>query len=123
MFSPIRKQLYNLSVYSISSASYIIKSCIDVSALLIECQKSYDVPNFSIGFSAKTATGTVAIQVEDYNDHCPILNSTVTRLCYGSSVVYVSATDGDTFPNAEPFNFILASKGTKEKWSVEHING
>ncbi|KAG7330515.1 hypothetical protein KOW79_006737 [Hemibagrus wyckioides] len=74
------------------------------------------------GFSAKTATGTVAIQVEDYNDHCPILNNIVTMLCYGSSVVYVSATDGDNFPNAEPFEFILATKGTKEKWSVEHLN-
>ncbi|KAK3545937.1 hypothetical protein QTP70_016961, partial [Hemibagrus guttatus] len=73
-------------------------------------------------FSPKTATGTVAIQVEDYNDHCPILTSTVTMLCYGSSVVYVSATDGDNLPNAEPFDFILATKGTNEQWKVEHLN-
>ncbi|GAA6089837.1 desmoglein-2-like isoform X2 [Tachysurus ichikawai] len=73
-------------------------------------------------FTPKTATGTLAIQVEDYNDHCPVLTSSVETLCYGSSVVYVTATDGDNFPNAEPFDFTLVTEETKKKWSILHLN-
>ncbi|KAF4088863.1 hypothetical protein AMELA_G00059550 [Ameiurus melas] len=73
-------------------------------------------------FLPKTATGTIAIQVEDFNDHCPILKSSVETLCYGNSVVYVTATDGDNFPNAEPFEFRLVTKDTKEKWISERVN-
>ncbi|KAK2860149.1 hypothetical protein Q7C36_004315 [Tachysurus vachellii] len=73
-------------------------------------------------FTPKTATGTLAIQVEDYNDHCPILTSSIETLCYGSSAVYVTATDGDNFPNAEPFDFTVVTKDTKKKWSIEHLN-
>ncbi|XP_027026619.2 desmoglein-2-like isoform X1 [Tachysurus fulvidraco] len=72
-------------------------------------------------FTQKTATGTLAIQVEDYNDHCPVLTSSVEMMCYGSSVVYVTAMDGDHFPNAEPFDFTLVTEDSK-KWSIEHLN-
>ncbi|KAF5892315.1 desmoglein-2-like, partial [Clarias magur] len=71
---------------------------------------------------SKTATGTLAIQVQDFNDHCPLLTHRVETLCYGSSVVYVTATDGDKYPNAEPFEFRVVTKDTKETWSVERIN-
>ncbi|KAG7330516.1 hypothetical protein KOW79_006738 [Hemibagrus wyckioides] len=70
----------------------------------------------------KTATGTLAIYVENINDNAPILNSSVKTLCYGHSIVYVSARDKDLFPNGEKFEFILATKGTKEKWSIKPIN-
>ncbi|KAF5892318.1 desmoglein-2-like, partial [Clarias magur] len=73
--------------------------------------------------SPKTATGTLAIQVQDFNDHCPLLSHSVETLCYGSNVVYVTATDGDKYPNAEPFEFKVVTKDTKETWSVERING
>ncbi|KAF4088862.1 hypothetical protein AMELA_G00059540 [Ameiurus melas] len=73
-------------------------------------------------FPVKTATGTIAIQVQDFNDHCPILKSSVETLCYGNSVVYVTATDGDNFPNAEPFEFRVVTKDTKEKWISERVN-
>ncbi|KAI5104732.1 desmoglein-2, partial [Silurus meridionalis] len=73
-------------------------------------------------FSPKTATGTLAIQVQDFNDHCPVLMSSVEKLCYGNSVVYVTAKDGDKYPNAEPFEFKVVSQSTKENWSVERLN-
>ncbi|KAK3567245.1 hypothetical protein QTP86_015086, partial [Hemibagrus guttatus] len=72
-------------------------------------------------FSPKTATGTLAIRVEDINDNAPILSSSV-ELCYGNSGVYVTATDADSPPNEAPFDFILASKGTKMKWSFKDVN-
>lgn len=73
-------------------------------------------------FVPKTATGTLAIQVEDFNDHCPILTSSAQTLCYGNRVVYVTATDGDKYPNADPFTFTVVTKETKEKWSSERLN-
>ncbi|MCJ8731256.1 hypothetical protein PDJAM_G00197410 [Pangasius djambal] len=73
-------------------------------------------------FSPKTATGTLAIQVHDFNDHCPILISSVQTLSYGDSVVYVTAKDEDKYPNAEPFDFRMVSKGTEENWRVERLN-
>ncbi|MCI4377102.1 hypothetical protein PGIGA_G00199710 [Pangasianodon gigas] len=74
-------------------------------------------------FSPKTATGTLAIQVHDFNDHCPILTSSVQTLSYGDSVVYVTAKDEDKYPNADPFEFRVVTKGTKENWRVERLNG
>ncbi|KAK3545938.1 hypothetical protein QTP70_016959 [Hemibagrus guttatus] len=73
-------------------------------------------------FAHKTATGTLAIKVEDINDNAPILNSSVEMMYYGDSIVYVSATDKDHVPNAEPFDFILANKSTNEKWIIKRFN-
>lgn len=70
----------------------------------------------------KTATGTIAIQVEDFNDHCPTLSSTSQTLCSNDNMVYATAVDADTYPNAAPFEFEIRSN-TKEKWTVEHLNG
>ncbi|KAL2097293.1 hypothetical protein ACEWY4_006500 [Coilia grayii] len=73
--------------------------------------------------SEKTATGTIAIQVEDFNDHCPMLTSTTQTVCFeDNNVVYVTAVDGDAFPNGAPFDFKVASN-TKEQWSVERLVG
>ncbi|KAG5849882.1 hypothetical protein ANANG_G00076400 [Anguilla anguilla] len=47
---------------------------------------------------SKTATGTIAIQVEDYNDHCPTLTTTSQSMCLDDKV------------------------GTKGDWVVEHLN-
>ncbi|KAG9274620.1 cadherin-2-like [Astyanax mexicanus] len=73
-------------------------------------------------YPIKTATGTIAIQVEDFNDHCPILTSSAQTMCLGDSVVYVTATDVDEFPNAEPFLFRLFFQSKKGKWTVERLN-
>uniref|UniRef100_A0AAY4CVP4 Cadherin domain-containing protein n=1 Tax=Denticeps clupeoides TaxID=299321 RepID=A0AAY4CVP4_9TELE len=71
---------------------------------------------------AKTATGTIAIQVEDYNDHCPTLTRPAQTVCYGDSAVYVTAVDEDAFPNGAPFEFRVDTTSTKEKWTIERLN-
>uniref|UniRef100_A0A8C2I1C4 Cadherin domain-containing protein n=1 Tax=Cyprinus carpio TaxID=7962 RepID=A0A8C2I1C4_CYPCA len=71
---------------------------------------------------AKTATGTIAIQVKDFNDHCPVLSRQSQTLCYEDHVVYVTAVDKDQFPNGAPFSFKLDTISTKESWSIEPLN-
>lgn len=72
---------------------------------------------------SKTATGTIAIQVEDFNDHCPTLTSKVQTLCTDKQVVLVTAVDEDADPNGAPFTFNVVQDKTKGKWVVEHLNG
>lgn len=72
---------------------------------------------------AKTATGTIAIQVKDFNDHCPVLSHQSQTLCYEDHVVYVTAVDKDQFPNGAPFGFNMDTRRTKESWSIEPLNG
>ncbi|KAM8889862.1 desmoglein-2.1-like [Synchiropus picturatus] len=71
---------------------------------------------------SKTATGTVAIQVEDFNDHCPTLTSQYQTMCTDKDAVFVSAKDEDSFPNGPPFQFLIIPEGTEGKWQVEHYN-
>ncbi len=71
----------------------------------------------------KTATGTIAIQVEDSNDHCPTLTHNTQSMCTSADSVIVTAKDEDTYPNGPPFVFEIIPKGTKGKWHVEHLNG
>ncbi|GLD53974.1 desmoglein-2-like protein [Lates japonicus] len=70
----------------------------------------------------KTSTGTVAIQVEDFNDHCPKLTSGIQTMCTTDNAVIVNAKDEDAFPNGPPFHFSIVSEGTEGKWHVEHLN-
>uniref|UniRef100_A0A3Q1H2R5 Desmoglein-2-like n=1 Tax=Acanthochromis polyacanthus TaxID=80966 RepID=A0A3Q1H2R5_9TELE len=71
---------------------------------------------------AKTATGTIALQVEDFNDDCPKLISTTPTMCLEDKVVYVTAVDQDDFPNSVPFDFTVIQDKSKGKWTVEHLN-
>lgn len=80
------------------------------------CFSNTDMPT-------KTATGTIAIQVEDFNDHCPTLTSNFQTICTTADSVIVSAKDEDSFPNGPPFDFAIVPEGTKGKWQVEHLNG
>lgn len=76
-----------------------------------------------IDLPSKTATGTIAIQVEDFNDHCPTLTSKVQTLCTDKDAVLVTAVDEDSPPNGAPFTFNVVPEGTKGKWTIEHLNG
>ncbi|XP_057697356.1 desmoglein-2.1-like isoform X2 [Corythoichthys intestinalis] len=69
-----------------------------------------------------TATGTVAIQVEDFNDHYPTLSNAMQTLCVPDDAVIVTAIDQDDFPNGAPFTFEVLPEGTQEKWKVERLN-
>ncbi|TRY54212.1 hypothetical protein DNTS_030475 [Danionella cerebrum] len=70
----------------------------------------------------KTATGTIAIQVNDTNDHCPVLVQQTQTLCYQEQALYLTALDKDQFPNGVPFGFEVDAKNTKESWRVEILN-
>uniref|UniRef100_I3J6Y1 Cadherin domain-containing protein n=1 Tax=Oreochromis niloticus TaxID=8128 RepID=I3J6Y1_ORENI len=70
----------------------------------------------------KTATGTIAIQVEDSNDHCPTLTSNFQTLCTTANAVIVNANDKDAYPNGPPFQFEIIPENTKGKWNMEHLN-
>lgn len=72
---------------------------------------------------SKTATGTIAIQVEDFNDHCPTLSSTTKTMCHWDNFVYITAEDEDAFPNSAPFDFTVIEEKSKGKWVVEPLNG
>ena len=72
---------------------------------------------------AKTATGTIAIQVEDFNDHCPTLTSDLQSMCTTDESVIVKAKDEDSFPNGAPFDFAIVREDTKGKWQVEQYSG
>lgn len=72
---------------------------------------------------SKTATGTIAIQVEDFNDHCPKLIHTTPTMCIEDNVIYATAIDEDAFPNSAPFEFTVIPGNSKGKWTVEHLNG
>uniref|UniRef100_A0A3B4AZD5 Cadherin domain-containing protein n=1 Tax=Periophthalmus magnuspinnatus TaxID=409849 RepID=A0A3B4AZD5_9GOBI len=63
---------------------------------------------------AKTVTGTLAIQVEDFNDHCPTLTSPVQTLCLSDDAVLVTAHDEDAFPNGPPFHFTIIPEHTQD---------
>lgn len=71
----------------------------------------------------KTATGTIAIQVEDFNDHCPILTSTTKTMCHWDNFIYVTAHDEDDFPNSAPYDFTVIEDSGKGQWVVEPLNG
>ncbi|XP_036374153.1 desmoglein-2-like [Megalops cyprinoides] len=71
---------------------------------------------------SKTATGTIAVQVEDMNDHCPTLTGTSQTLCSDEKVVFATAVDEDADPNGAPFKFTIISEETKGKWTVERLN-
>ncbi|KAJ8376834.1 hypothetical protein SKAU_G00074140 [Synaphobranchus kaupii] len=69
-----------------------------------------------------TATGTIALQVEDHNDHCPELTATSQTLCTDDKVAYVTAFDADDYPHGAPFQFNLIPEETKGDWVVERLN-
>ncbi|KAI3374911.1 hypothetical protein L3Q82_021447, partial [Scortum barcoo] len=71
---------------------------------------------------SKTATGTIAIQVEDFNDHCPELTATTQTMCLEDHVIYVTAVDKDEFPNSAPFDFTVIQGRSNGEWTVEPLN-
>ncbi|KAL4630981.1 desmoglein-2-like, partial [Arapaima gigas] len=71
---------------------------------------------------SKTSTGTIALQVQDANDHCPQLTARNQSLCTGDRLVTVTAVDEDFDPNAAPFQFTVVPEGTSKEWEVESYN-
>ncbi|XP_075907327.1 desmoglein-2.1-like [Nelusetta ayraudi] len=71
---------------------------------------------------SQTATGTIAIQVEDFNDHCPTLTTELQTVCIPFDSVTVAAEDEVSYPNGPPFDFSIIPEGTEGKWKVERLN-
>uniref|UniRef100_A0A3Q3RUB5 Uncharacterized LOC113128963 n=1 Tax=Mastacembelus armatus TaxID=205130 RepID=A0A3Q3RUB5_9TELE len=71
---------------------------------------------------SKTATGTIAIQVTDVNDHCPTLTTAHSSLCSDQKTVYITGFDEDVSPNAAPFTFRIIPEGSRGSWDIEIIN-
>uniref|UniRef100_A0A3Q3WA96 Cadherin domain-containing protein n=1 Tax=Mola mola TaxID=94237 RepID=A0A3Q3WA96_MOLML len=81
------------------------------------------IKHFFLHYSHYTdTTGTIAIQVKDFNDHCPILTSKDHSMCTTADSVIVVAQDEDYFPNGPPFDFFIVPEGTEGKWQVERLN-
>uniref|UniRef100_A0A8C5GHB2 Desmoglein-2-like n=1 Tax=Gouania willdenowi TaxID=441366 RepID=A0A8C5GHB2_GOUWI len=79
---------------------------------------------FTKDVPSKSATGTIAIQVEDFNDHCPTLTSKTQTMCLEDNALFATAVDQDEFPNSSPFEFsVIEESSSKGKWTVEHVNG
>ncbi|XP_039610600.1 desmoglein-2-like isoform X2 [Polypterus senegalus] len=72
---------------------------------------------------ATTATGTVEIEVKDFNDHCPTLITTSTNLCRDDKSFIVTAVDEDIDPNSAPFTYTIIDEpqGTKQ-WTIKKHN-
>ncbi|XP_017544748.1 desmoglein-2-like [Pygocentrus nattereri] len=68
---------------------------------------------------SQTATGTIALEVEDVNDNCPTLLSTLQRVCSDVPEVNVAAVDADAHPNGAPLQFLVIPEETTGKWNVK----
>ncbi|KAL2089416.1 hypothetical protein ACEWY4_014104 [Coilia grayii] len=72
------------------------------------------------GMPTQTATGTIALNVEDTNDNCPRLTSHVQYLCSDiTKVVNVTAEDLDAHPNGPPLQFDLLEESQGMKWRLQ----
>ncbi|XP_044921421.1 desmoglein-2 [Mustela putorius furo] len=76
----------------------------------------------SESYPRKTITGTIAITVEDINDHCPTLVDPVQTVCDNVPYVNVTAEDLDGSQNSGPFSFSIIDKlaGMAEEWQIVH---
>ncbi|CAL1593128.1 unnamed protein product [Knipowitschia caucasica] len=97
------------------------------SPLLVNGTYYAEVLCISEDIPSKTATGTIAIQVKDFNDHCPTLTLQEQTLCLTKNgalvnAVLVNAEDKDAFPNGPPFTFTIVPENTQGKWQVQHLN-
>ncbi|KAL7871872.1 hypothetical protein SRHO_G00068550 [Serrasalmus rhombeus] len=85
-------------------------------AILEKVLKMSDVP-------PRTVTGTIALKVEDSNDHCPRLTSNYESICSDTKIINVTALDQDIYPNAEPYKFVLVEEETHGEWEMVPVNG
>ncbi|XP_026526161.1 desmoglein-2 [Notechis scutatus] len=79
----------------------------------------------STDYPPKTATGTIVIQIEDKNDHCPILVTQKTTVCTDTKYINITVEDRDRHPNGGPFTFMIIDEPERmsDKWRIGHIDG
>ncbi|XP_071370808.1 cadherin-13, partial [Centroberyx affinis] len=73
-----------------------------------------------------TGTGTLIINLEDYNDNAPYVFPSVARVCedaHDMNVAIVGGRDRDIHPNAGPFKIELGKQpGLEKTWKVTRVN-
>ncbi|XP_062986740.1 desmoglein-2 [Elgaria multicarinata webbii] len=76
-------------------------------------------------FPAKTVTGTINIQVEDFNDHCPTLVTRETTVCTDAKYINITAEDRDAHPNGGPFTFSIIDEPERmsDRWIIGQQDG
>uniref|UniRef100_A0A8D0GQB8 Desmoglein 2 n=1 Tax=Sphenodon punctatus TaxID=8508 RepID=A0A8D0GQB8_SPHPU len=76
-------------------------------------------------FPRKTATGTIAIQIKDINNHCPTLETPVRTECLDATFINVTAVDRDAYPNGAPFTFTIIDEpeGMAKEWKIGQVEG
>ena len=74
-----------------------------------------------------TGTGTLIINLEDYNDNAPYVFPSVARVCedaHDMNVAIVGGRDRDIHPNAGPFKIELGKQsGLENTWKVTRVRG
>lgn len=78
------------------------------------------------GTPPATGTGTLVINLEDYNDNAPYVVPSVARVCedaHDLNVAIVGGWDKDLPPNAAPFTIELGKQpGLDKTWKVTKVN-
>ncbi|XP_061453800.1 desmoglein-2 [Rhineura floridana] len=74
---------------------------------------------------AKTATGTIVIQVEDTNDHCPTVVTPRQNVCTDAKFINITVEDRDAHPNGGPFTFTIIDgpERMSDKWIIGRVDG
>ncbi|XP_044538829.1 desmoglein-4 [Gracilinanus agilis] len=70
----------------------------------------------------KTATGTICVEVPDFDDFCPIIFSDSRHICLTSPSVMISTRENSF---GSPFTFCIADQppGTADVWDIRSKNG
>lgn len=74
---------------------------------------------------SKTVTGTIAIQVENSNDHCPTIPTTMTRVCSNEQFIDFTIEDRDSHPHGGPFTVTILDQPERmsDRWVISRIDG
>uniref|UniRef100_A0A3B1K9Y3 Si:ch73-74h11.1 n=1 Tax=Astyanax mexicanus TaxID=7994 RepID=A0A3B1K9Y3_ASTMX len=112
-----------LSINEQTSEIKLVKTPDRESTFLVNCTYFAKIICITQDVPPKTATGTIALQVEDSNDHCPKLTSTYQSVCSDTKIINVTAFDEDVNPNGEPYKFVLIEEETRGKWEIVPVNG
>ncbi|KAJ6662160.1 hypothetical protein lerEdw1_012625 [Lerista edwardsae] len=74
---------------------------------------------------SKTVTGTIAIQVENSNDHCPTIPTTMTRVCSDAQFIDFPIEDRDAHPHGGPFTVTILDQPERmsDQWVISRVDG
>ncbi|XP_071064610.1 desmocollin-1 isoform X2 [Dasypus novemcinctus] len=82
----------------------------------------YNISVVARDASGRSCTGTLAVLLEDYNDHAPQIDNHVTICRHGKDSAVLTPVDSDGPDNGPPFQFFL-DNSAKKSWSLESVDG